>query len=514
MENRKTKRTNDHSRGLSSLSDEHFIAALDFDYRSTAEIARAMLALGVPASLNAIRQRLGEFVENTDEIEHDGDRWRIAGGKPACSPAKYGMHSVIIGNATLYLGDSNDILSNLDQSSIDACVTDPPYGLSFMGKSWDYDVPQASLWSSVYDALKPGAHLLSFSSARTYHRMAVQVEDGGFDIRDQIMWLYGSGFPKSRNIAKDMDRLAGAQREVVGTHQRLGYNVLQEAHDVQTVNVREWARLSEEPVSDDARQWNGWGTALKPAHEPIVMARKPHKGSVAANVLKHGTGALNIDACRVGTDAVSTRINTAICGNNYGRGTSNGSPQVVTEHEGRFPANVIHDGSEAVVAEFPDVRTGKASRYQSAPNAIYGERGCADTGELSLNGGDAGSAARFFYCAKASTKDRDEGLEGLATDTPMFFQTGNGTSGKASMEGKSATKARANNHPTVKPTELMRYLCRLVTAPGGVILDPFMGSGSTGKAALLEGFRFVGIERDPDYFDIACARIAAAQGLR
>lgn len=479
------------------LEDEFFIAALDFVYRSTADIARVMLALGTPAPMGVIRERLTDFVNYTDEIERKGDYWRITSRGADGLNAEYGMHSVTIGNAKLFLGDSEDVLDSFDLSSIDACVTDPPYGLSFMGKAWDYDVPKVDLWQKVSSALKPGAHLLSFSSSRTYHRMAVQVENAGFDIRDQLMWLYGSGFPKNHDIGKAVQALkatggagpinlrkaamgdAYEPTEGAGTP---GYgkcgNMFRNPEAQAYGKPRgAWESHPLELSDDDAKAWEGWGTALKPAHEPIVMARKPFRGSCTANVLANGTGALNIDACRVGTETIVSRINTAIRGNNYGRGISDGSPQAVTEHTGRWPANVIHDGSEAVVASFP------------------------------------GGEARFFYCAKASTKDRDEGLNGLATDKPVFFQTSDGTSGKASMDGKSATKARANNHPTVKPTELMRYLCRLVTAPGGLILDPFMGSGSTGKAAVSDGFRFVGIERDPAYFEIACARIAAAQGL-
>ncbi|WP_083495405.1 DNA-methyltransferase [Tsuneonella troitsensis] len=346
---------------------------------------------------------------------------------------------VIIGAATLYLADSATVLPHL--SALDSCVTDPPYGFNFMGKAWDYDVPDTALWQMVHDTLKPGAHLLSFGGPRTYHRLAVKVENAGFEIRDQIMWLHGQGFPKSHDVAKGIDRTLGAKREIVGKQPRLGFTKLQEEQGVQTVNIGEFGQRSKVPVTLEADQWQGWGTALKPAHEPIVMARKLlAKSSVAKNTLEYRTGGINIDDCRVGE---------------------------------RFPANVIHDGE-----------TGLAEKY-----------------------------APFFYCAKPSTRERDEGLDDLAKSTKPWFQTANGTSGKPSSIKNSQKVPRANNHPTVKPLALMQYLCRLVTPPGGIVLDPFMGSGTTGVAALREGFQFVGIERDPEYFEIACARIAQAQGI-
>ncbi len=317
-------------------------------------------------------------------------------------------------------GDCLDRLRELPDCSVDACVTDPPYGLSFMGKAWDYDVPQVDVWREVLRVLKPGGHLLAFAGTRTQHRMAVQIEDADFEIRDMIAWVYGSGFPKSHNI-------------------------------------------------DGA--WQGWGTALKPALEPITVARKPFKGTVAANVLEHGTGAINVDGCRVGTEQ---RYNPP-AGNKAGGNSLNmsaaGMPQDADGRmaAGRWPANLIHDGSDEVVELFPDAGGGYGKRGAARQMEGWGMGGNNET----VGYGDSGSAARFFYCAKASKADRGEG----------------------------------NGHPTVKPTELMRYLCRLVTPPGGVVLDPFMGSGSTGKAAALEGFRFIGIEREAEYLEIARGRI-------
>ena len=377
-----------------------------------------------------------------------------------------------IGNATLYCGDANDILSDLEQ--IDSCVTDPPYGLSFMGKAWDYDVPGVDIWTKVYNVLKPGAHLLSFFGSRTYHRGAIPIEDAGFEIRDQLMWLYGSGFPKSHNIGKAVDKLQGNEREVVGVVKRTGKN--DDIYGTYKGNNTETKGTSE---------YEGWGTALKPAHEPIVMARKPFKGSVAENVLKHGTGGINIDGCRIEGEVKRPNTNPdfrdvgkkamAQGGQdklNFNQITGAERKEIEEVKQGRFPANVMHDGSEVV-------------------QDVFGDK------------------SRYFYCAKASKKDRDEGLEN--------FEEAQTTDGNIRSNSETARTFGANSvlrknvHPTVKPTELMQYLCRLVTPQGGVVLDPFMGSGSTGKAAMMCGFKFVGIELNEEYFDIACARLEAVQ---
>lgn len=368
-------------------------------------------------------------------------------------------------NLELHHGDCIDELRKIPSCSVDAIVTDPPYGLSFMGKRWDYDVPATEVWAECLRVLKPGGHLLAFAGTRTQHRMAVRIEDAGFEIRDMIAWVYGSGFPKSHNLKDD---------------------------------------------------WQGWGTALKPALEPITVARKPLIGTVAENVLAHGTGAINVDGCRVGMEAGdgwnvpqpdTNKINPARSGaanasQTYGR--RDDGARAVPHTAGRWPANLIHDGSDEVVREFPVTTSGKAGseghkRNSSLhdTNAGWGMRHDTDAGRLY---GDTGSAARFFYCAKASKRDRDEGLSEF-TVTGRHAQTG--------LEVES-TRTPKNTHPTVKPTDLMRYLCRLVTPPGGVVLDPFMGSGSTGKAAVLEGFAFIGIELEAEYLEIARARIEAA----
>ena len=332
------------------------------------------------------------------------------------------------------VGDSRDVLRELAPCSVDACVTDPPYELGFMGKGWDKSgvANDATMWRLVFDALKPGAHLVAFSGTRTYHRMACAIEDAGFEIRDQLAWTYGSGFPKSRNVG------------------------------------------------------GGWGTALKPAWEPICFARKPLEGTVVTNVLAHGTGAINVDGCRVETSdtlgggayAKNPTERGQMWGEDAGNSWRRGGAGEFVQPTGRFPANLLHDGSDEVLALFPDskgqqgdVRGSEPSRTGDKGTNCYGEYGRVPAAKR----GDSGSAARFFYCAKASKADRTEG----------------------------------NDHPTVKPTELMRWLCRLVTPTGGLILDPFTGSGSTGRGALLEGFRFFGIEQAESYAAIAERRIQA-----
>lgn len=378
-------------------------------------------------------------------------------------------------------GDSRLVLKELADSSIDSVVTDPPYALTsgkksttgFMGKAWDNPDTafDPAFWVEVLRVLKPGGHVLAFGGTRTYHRLACAIEDAGFEIRDQIGWVFGSGFPKSHNFDRNGEQ---------------------------------------------------WGTALKPAWEPICMARKGLIGTVAANVLEHGTGALNIDGCRVeSSDADQAYISERVGGFNNtrsigGNGILQGGKIIdraaFDPTKGRWPANLIHDGSDEVIAAFPQARGQIADASSSSSKRktqnTYGAMNRGNDGAVARDLG--GSAARFFYCAKASKADRDEGM--TTPEKPVVtFATANGTSGKPSSISEGRETAYRNTHPTVKPTDLMRYLCRLVTPPGGVVLDPFMGSGSTGRGAVLEGFSFIGIEMMPEYFEIADARIAAAE---
>jgi DNA modification methylase len=390
---------------------------------------------------------------------------------------------------TLYHGDNREVLKQLPDNSIDSVVTDPPYELGFMGKKWDstgiaYDV---QLWREVLRVLKPGGHLLAFSGSRTYHRMAVAIEDAGFEVRDQIMWIYGSGFPKSLDIQKSIEK-----------SDKYGFGSIK-------------------------KTWQGWGTALKPAHEPIVMARKPLIGTVANNVLTWGVGGLNIDASRVG-DTVETWPKSRSYP--FGEDRTYGSKDAETEltqsaPNGRWPANIIHDGSDEVVELFPDAGN-KWKKNYGAEDYVGNQYKGGIFGGGGYNGqntyADSGSAARFFYCAKANKRDRNEGLDGFEMQQ---FTGGGGLTAELREDGSYETASaggkygsikakQQNHHPTVKPTDLMAYLCRLVTPKGGTVLDPFMGSGSTGKAAMYEGFKFIGIEMTDEYLPIAKARIEFA----
>ena len=364
-------------------------------------------------------------------------------------------------------GNSLDVLAGMDAESVDAIVTDPPYGLSFMGKRWDYDVPAVELWRECLRVLKPGGHLLSFAGTRTQHRMAVNIEDAGFEIRDMIAWVYGSGFPKSLDVSKAIDKAAGAEREIVGRNQ----NARETLGNIQICKKNGSGNITA-PTTDAARQWQGWGTALKPALEPITVARKPFTGTVAGNVQEYGTGGLNIDGCRIMYDGdyrSPTRADGGVLsGGIYGAGDRKIFDNALAERKGRWPANLIHDGSDEVLELMPD-------------------------------------AARFFYCAKASKAERDAGCETLPLGEPPASGRSKPAEGRQSPLGNP----RSNFHPTVKPVALMRYLVRLVTPPGGLVLDPFCGSGSTGIACVHEGFRFVGIDMQEEYCNIAQARIGA-----
>ena len=395
--------------------------------------------------------------------------------------------------------DCLEALRNLPDNSVDSVVTDPPYGLGFMGKSWDtFDKSQFGragnegendlkvkknfnvlprynsdglqefvfAWASeCFRVLKPGGYLLSFAGTRTQHRIACGIEDAGFEIRDQIMWVYGSGFPKSLNIGKAIDKMQGIKP------------IGEKKPSLGMANNPQWNALNRQLImperqSPEAKQWDGWGTALKPAHEPICVARKPIEGTVAENVLKWGTGAINIDGCRVGTDdTLSFGARQIGDGVKYGKCTP--TTEGIQNPQGRFPANLIHDGSDEATAGL-------------------------------------GDAQRYFYCAKASRAERDMGLENFPTKQTVGG--GGGIGNYLDDVNAASEKAPGHNfHPTVKPIALMRYLIRLVTPPNGTVLDPFLGSGTTAIAAVLEGRDWIGIEREAEYCDITRARIAAAE---
>ena len=440
-------------------------------------------------------------------------------------------------------GDSLEVLKDFEDNYFDSVVTDPPYGLAFMGKKWDYDVPKVELWKEVYRVLKPGGHLLSFAGSRTYHRMAVNIEDAGFEIRDMLGWLYGSGFPKSHNIGKAIDKKPEVlntkkfknwlenqindckktkkqindecgfvatsytktdgkdywstsfpslkkwkiMKKVIGINDEYDFiirnNINKRGFVDATGNLHKGSgnnikfsgkQLSDNPIEETAKQWEGWGTALKPAHEPIVMARKPFNTSVAENVLTYGTGGINIDECRVGTERTKTTIKdlSEAHGNKFGKSGIKYKTLGYKENpEGRFPANIIHDGSEEVLEVFEE-------------------------------------SSRFFYCAKASKAERNMGLDD-------FPDKVNKITNMYEMERNDGTirelAHKKNYHPTVKPIKLMEYLVRLVTPKEGIVLEPFAGSGTTLIACKQQGFQFVGIEKEQEYCDIAEARLKSVQ---
>lgn len=374
-------------------------------------------------------------------------------------------------------GDCLETLKTFESNSIDAIVTDPPYGIAFMGKRWDYDVPSVEVWRECLRVLKPGGHMLAFGGTRTYHRLVTAIEDAGFEIRDQIQWIFGQGFPKSLDVSKAIDKEAGATREVVGYYASpegtSGASNHQERIGTST-RIGGLPAITA-PATDSAREWEGWGTALKPANEPICLARKPlSESTVAKNVLKWGTGALNIDGCRVGSGGHLKWERPRDMG--FHGGTDTGPCAALESTQGRFPANLILDEESAAALDAQSgVSDARGGRQRVEDSAAMGYHGGASGGHQKVVRNDSGGTSRFFYVAKASKADRGEG----------------------------------NGHPTVKPTALMAYLCRLITPPGGLVLDPFAGSGSTGVGALREGFRFVGIEREDQYVAIAAARVEA-----
>ena len=376
---------------------------------------------------------------------------------------------------TLYVGDCLATMKQWPDACIDSVVTDPPYGLSFMGKAWDYDVPTVDVWRECLRLLKPGGHLLAFAGTRTQHRMAVNIEDAGFEIRDMIAWVYGSGFPKSLDVSKAIDKAAGAARPDVSE----GFNVAGIGKSNGGSKFRSDHPEYTKPrgVTPEAQKWQGWGTALKPAMEPITVARKPLIGTVAENVLKHGTGAINVDGARVAgkVPQVTQGATDRIFGK--GKGLRSEPTQSTPSDAGRWPANLIHDGSDEVVELFPEQSSGRLTADQQINGGYKGAKNCygdAQGGGSQEFQQNSGSAARFYYCAKASGADRGPN----------------------------------NNHPTVKPTDLMRYLVKLVTPERGVVLDPYLGSGTTAVAAKLVSCDYVGCELNPEYIELAESRLS------
>lgn len=509
-------------------------------------------------------------------------------------------------NATVYWGSNLDVLPTLPDNSVDSIVTDPPYELGFMGKSWDSSgiAYSVELWTECMRVLKPGGHLLAFGGSRTWHRLAVAIEDAGFEMRDSIAWLYGSGFPKSLDISKAIDKRGGAtinQTRFIEWMRNSGVKAqqvdqaLKDAQLIsptsnravhfysytqpQTPTFKMWSAMAHlfadlpneflalfamdeaerevigskmsgiankkekerhtigasksvevditAPATPEAIKWQGWGTALKPAFEPVVVARKPFKGTVASNVLEWGVGGLNIDGGRIGIaddDKGGWRPNVA--GKNYSYDNAGNflsdiaNGKTAQQHpQGRWPANIILD---PYTAELLDEQSGilksgamkagtKAQDLSSNSMGAWSDRTLTSEFQAS-----EGGASRFFYVAKASKRDRNEGLEGLpiASAAEMVDREEGSAGMNSPRAGAGRTSGSANIHPTVKPTSLMEYLIKLVTPEGGTVLDPFTGSGSTGKAALLNGFQFIGIELTEEYLPIIEGRLKWANEQR
>lgn len=412
-----------------------------------------------------------------------------------------------IGNGCLYKGDCRETMRHLISQGVkfDSIVTDPPYELGFMGKSWDSSgvAFDPETWSLCHALLKPGGHMLAFGGSRTQHRIAVAIEDAGFEIRDTMMWIYGSGFPKSLDVSKAIDKAAGAEREVVGSKfglpgYRSGPTGENEIYGVGLANGDAKCAITA-PATDAAKQWSGWGTALKPAYEPIIVARKPLEGTVAHNVLKHGVGGINIDGCRVGTGDPDLRRQSRANKVQKERGSQVPAISSISQHDmGRWPANTLHDGSDTVIAEFskygetksgsnPTKRSSNRSSTQGASNG--GQQGgynIKSNGECQACG-DSGTVARYFF-------------DTSTLDAPFVYHP------KAGKKDRNGSK-----HPTVKPLGLMRHIVRLTTPPGGTVLDPFAGSGTTLHAALLDGFHAVGCEMTEEYWEDIERRMRHAQ---
>jgi DNA modification methylase len=458
---------------------------------------------------------------NHDWIECGDEKICLLCGQvvKADEPAPSATEMILPINQVLH-GNSLEVLKTLEDNSVDSIVTDPPYELGFMGKKWDstgiaYNV---ELWKECLRVLKPGGHLLAFGGTRTYHRMACAIEDAGFEIRDCIQWLYGSGFPKSLDVSKAIDKKLGAKREVIGKSAR-NDRVLPSGQGGYHGNIQDTYRNKGRqkvqleittPATPEAKQWEGWGTALKPANEPIVLARKPiSEKTIAENVMKWGTGGLNIDGCRIPTDDNLNGGAYAKQGTprNDGWGMQRGGAGEYVQPEGRFPANVILDEEAGrMLDEQSGISKGssKPRKNKETGRICYGDYKTIVTQNDTW--GDSGGASRFFYCAKASKKERNMGLEDVE---PTTVDDGrNKPIDNPFLRGKTP---RRNTHPTVKPVKLMEYLITLVTPPNGIVLDPFFGSGTTGVAAVNLGFNYIGIELDEQYVEIARRRINAAK---
>ena len=462
-------------------------------------------------------------------------------------------------NYKLYQGNMLDMLEVIEKESIDSIITDPPYELNFMNKGWDNSgiAFQPDTWKQCYEVLKPGGYLLAFGGSRTFHRIACAIEDAGFEIRDTIMWLYGSGFPKSMNIGLALDKKNGVESKIVGYQGTMMdfRDTGKKQKELSGVDKLSFGQIEnserkQNPIYEATNEWQGWGTALKPSFEPIIVARKPFKGSLVDNVIKNGVGGINIDECRVGSEVITQlqKDMTKYHGNKLGAGHHTQMTGITTQTIGRFPANTILTYDETdfdeVCGGFPNTKStyNKDSKHETtihrenADTLKYGYKTRIDSSSYN----DSGSASRYFYCAKASKKDRDEGLDEfeekpktLTENKGRTFNDRCAICGKKfigspetichcenPITDKSKSAMSKNTHPTVKPTELMQYLVRLVSPKGATILDPFNGSGSTGKAVMYENkernknYKYIGIELTEEYLPISKARIEYVCNLK
>lgn len=426
-----------------------------------------------------------------------------------------------MGKADILHGNNLELLRNIPDNTVDAIVTDPPYGLKFMGKKWDYEVPTVAQWKECLRVLKPGGYLLSFAGTRTQHRMACNIEDAGFEIRDMIAWVYGSGFPKSLDISKAIDKQKGLERKIIGKRTDGRYASM--GTDIRSNNYKNGNNGSieigiiSEPASIESKEWEGWGTSLKPSLEPITVARKTlSEKTVAENCLKWGTGGINIDECRVecegGSPSQDRRKYKTPTGdyNGWDCTSRNGyNDEHSGEGIGRFPANLIHDGSDEVLECFPQ-SNGAAAPVKKGQNGdskgIYGDFAQkGDDGESFR--GDSGSAARFFYCAKASRSERNLGCDDLEESHFQMRPFAEEGCDQSVLTNRMNSKVGKNNHPTVKPIKLMEYLIKLVSREGAIILDPWAGSGTTGIACVKLNRQFILMEQDEHSYDIMKARV-------
>lgn len=430
-------------------------------------------------------------------------------------------------------GDCLEELKYMEDESVHAVICDPPYGLSFMSKKWDYDVPDVEIWKECLRVLKPGGHLLAFGGTRTYHRLTVAAEDAGFEIMGMVGWIYGSGFPKAVDLGKAIDKRAGKKRDMV-PRTRVDGKPTGKAETGFVSGADRVDITPGDPVTEEAEYWDGWKYSinpLKPALEPILMARKPFDGKPVDSILKHEVGAVNIDATRcVSPSMMKDQIRSkesSISKGIYGDSCEQITHQTEGQKEGRYPANVLldPDGAEAIGKQSGECKTGNIKPHKEKCQTEWGKRDTREFRDINHKG-STGTADRFFnqfehsdeppflYCAKASRKERDSGLNDVKSKKSKVYAEDEWTKKNMGNTPANLRKPVKNNHPTVKPIKLMRWLVKLVTRKGQTVVDPFCGSGTTGCACVLEDREFIGMDMEPEYVDITIRRIQYWEGKK